>query len=210
MLAFDSHFRQTLAELLAWRRDVRHFLPDPVDPTLLDRLLRQAMCAPSVGLSQPWRWVIVDDPLRRAAVRENFAVANAAAAALYQGEQATRYASLKLEGLRQAPVHLAVFADEATGTGSGLGRQTMPSTLIWSVVMAIHTLWLASRAEGLGLGWISILDPQPLNHLLDVPAAWTPIAYLCLGWPQRPSDTPLLEESGWEQRRSPNDLIIHR
>ncbi|MBY0506998.1 MAG: 5,6-dimethylbenzimidazole synthase [Bryobacteraceae bacterium] len=208
--AFDAGFRNTLAELLHWRRDVRHFLTDPVDAALVQRLLRQAMRAPSVGLSQPWRWVLVEQPARRQAVEANFAAANAAAAARYQGEQATRYAALKLEGLRQAPVHLAVFADPDPGTGHGLGRQTMPGTLIWSVVMAIHTLWLAARAEGLGLGWVSILDPAPLNSLLDVPPHWTPIAYLCLGWPERASESPLLEEAGWEQRSPVEGLVFRR
>ena len=207
---FDSAFRQTLAQLLEWRRDVRQFRTDPVDPVLVGRLLSQAMHAPSVGLSQPWRWVLVRDADRRQAVRHNFAAANAAAAERYQGEQASRYGSLKLEGLRQAPVHLAVFADETTGTGHGLGRQTMPGTLAWSVVMAIHTLWLAARAEGLGMGWVSILDPEPLNRLLDVPSHWIPIAYLCLGWPERESNTPLLEESGWEQRVADAGLVIER
>lgn len=207
---FDFSFRDTLAQLLEWRRDVRHFRPGQVDPALIDRLLRQAMRAPSVGLSQPWRWVLVRDHDRRQAVRENFAAANAEAAGRYQGEQASRYVSLKLEGLRQAPVHLAVFADETTATGHGLGRQTMPGTLTWSVVMAIHTLWLGARAEGLGLGWVSILDPQPLNQLLDVPAHWIPIAYLCLGWPEKESDTPLLEESGWEQRVAYEGLVLER
>ncbi len=207
---FDSVFRQSLAHLLDWRRDVRHFRSDAVEADLLTRLLQQAMRAPSVGLSQPWRWVHVRDEARRAAVQENFAAANAAAAASYQGEQASRYSSLKLEGLRQAPVHLAVFADTETAIGHGLGRQTMPGTLTWSVVMAIHTLWLAARAEGLGMGWVSILDPDPLNRLLDVPPQWTPIAYLCLGWPQSASETPLLEEAGWEQRVPSEGLVLDR
>jgi len=197
---FDATFRSNLVELLEWRRDVRHFRPDAVPGEFVQRLLRQAMRAPSVGLSQPWRWVLVESAARRAAVEANFSAANAAAGSRYQGEQASLYASLKLEGLRQAPVHLAVFADPDTATGRGLGRQTMPGTLTWSVVMAIHTLWLAARAEGLGMGWVSILDPEPLNRLLNVPAHWTPIAYLCLGWPERTSETPLLEEAGWEQR----------
>lgn len=207
---FDPPFRETLAQLLEWRRDVRHFRTDSVEPALIARLLSQAMRAPSVGLSQPWRWVLVRDHHRRQAVRDNFAAANSTAAARYQGEQASRYSSLKLEGLRQAPVHLAVFADETTGTGHGLGRQTMPGTLTWSVVMAIHTLWLAARAEGLGMGWVSILDPQPLNQILDVPAHWIPIAYLCLGWPDRESTTPLLEESGWELRVADEGLVLER
>ena len=207
---FDPPFRETLAQLLEWRRDVRHFRTDSVEPALIARLLSQAMRAPSVGLSQPWRWVLVRDHHRRQAVRDNFAAANSTAAERYQGEQASRYISLKLEGLRQAPVHLAVFADETTGTGHGLGRQTMPGTLTWSVVMAIHTLWLAARAEGLGMGWVSILDPQPLNQILDVPAHWIPIAYLCLGWPERESTTPLLEESGWELRVADEGLVLER
>jgi 5,6-dimethylbenzimidazole synthase len=208
--AFPSVFRESLAQLLEWRRDVRHFRTDPVDDALIARLLRQAMHAPSVGLSQPWRWVVVRSAERRESIRENFAAANASAAAAYRGERAARYGALKLEGLRQAPVHLAVFADESTGTGHGLGRQTMPGTLTWSVVMAVHTLWLAARAEGLGMGWISILDPQPLNRLLDVPEHWIPVAYLCLGWPERESETPLLEESGWEQRLPYETLVLGR
>ena len=207
---FDSAFRETLAQLLEWRRDVRHFRTDPVEAALIDRLLRQAMRAPSVGLSQPWRWVLVRDPSRREAVLANFAGANAVAAGLYEGERAARYGALKLEGLRQAPVQLAVFADATTATGHGLGRQTMPGTLTWSVVLAIHTLWLAARAEGLGMGWVSILDPQPLNQILDVPQHWTPIAYLCLGWPERESVTPLLEEAGWEQRLPFEALLLDR
>lgn len=207
---FDSAFRETLAQLLDWRRDVRHFRPEPVEGALVRRLLGQAMRAPSVGLSQPWRWILVQEPARREAVRENFVAANAAAGSRYHGERATRYAALKLEGLRQAPVHLAVFADPETDIGQGLGRQTMPGTLVWSVVMAIHTLWLAARAEGIGMGWVSILDPAPLASLLDVPEHWTPIAYLCLGWPERASVTPLLEESGWEQRVATDGLVLER
>lgn len=207
---FDPAFRQTLAQLLEWRRDVRHFRADPVDSALIDRLLKRAMRAPSVGLSQPWRWVLVRNADRRQAVRDNFAAANSAASRLYEGERALRYGSLKLEGLQKAPIHLAVFSDETTGIGHGLGRQTMPGTLTWSVVMAIHTLWLAARAEGLGMGWVSILDPQPLNQILDVPSHWIPIAYLCLGWPERESTTPLLEESGWEQRVADAGLVIER
>ena len=156
---FPPTFREDFQQLLLWRRDVRHFLPTPVDPVLVENLLRQAMLAPSVGFSQPWRWVLVDQPARRAAILENFTAANASALQNYQGEQAAEYGRLKLAGLREAPVHLAVFADPDTPTGSGLGRQTMPQTLAWSVVMAIHTLWLAAQVEGLGMGWVSILDP---------------------------------------------------
>ena len=207
---FDDAFRQTLAGLFEWRRDIRHFGIESVDGALIEKLLRCAMRAPSVGLSQPWRWVLVQDPARRLAIGANFEAANQVAAAGYQGGLAAQYAHLKLEGLRQAPVHVAVFADEGTAIGHGLGRQTMPATVVWSVVMAIHTLWLAARAEGLGVGWVSILNPAPLNALLDVPANWTPVAYLCLGWPERESNTPLLEERGWEQRIAYTNLVLER
>ncbi len=207
---FPQTFREDFQQLLLWRRDVRHFLTSPVDPILVENLLSQAMLAPSVGFSQPWRWVLVDQPSRRSAIIENFAAANASALKDYQGEQAAEYGRLKLAGLLEAPVHLAVFADLATPVGSGLGRQTMPQTLSWSVVMAIHTLWLAAQVEGLGLGWVSILDPAAAQASLDVPASWTFMAYLCLGWPAEFSQDPLLERAGWEKRQPSEQLVLRR
>ena len=197
---FDARFRAEFAELLRWRRDVRRFRTDPIPVQLIEKLLALAALAPSVGLSQPWRFVLVETPQRRAAIRENFAKANEAALNGYAGERQARYAQLKLEGLSQAPVHLAVCADEATAQGHGLGRKTMPETIRYSVVAAIQTLWLAARAEGLGVGWVSILDPDAACAMLDLPDGWTFIAYLCLGWPEEEHDDPELERHGWEQR----------
>jgi 5,6-dimethylbenzimidazole synthase len=197
---FDAAFRTKFAELLRWRRDVRRFRADPVDERLLDQLLALASLAPSVGLSQPWRFVLVETPARREAIAENFTHANDAALNGYAGERQGRYARLKLEGLRQAPVHLAVCADETTGQGHGLGRQTMPETLRYSAVAAIQTLWLAARTEGLGLGWVSILDPDAVRATLDLPSEWSFVAYLCLGWPEEEHDDPELERHSWEQR----------
>jgi 5,6-dimethylbenzimidazole synthase len=207
---FTPAFRAGFENLLRWRRDVRHFLADAVPPALVQNLLRQAMLAPSVGFSQPWRWVLVDDPIRRQAIAQNFERTNAEALAIYQDTQAGNYAKLKLAGLREAPIHIAVFADSTAPTGSGLGRQTMPETLVWSAVMAIHTLWLAATAEGLGLGWVSILNPTEAHAAIDVPAEWTFLAYLCLGWPAEPSPEPLLERSGWERRLPSEPLILRR
>jgi 5,6-dimethylbenzimidazole synthase len=197
---FDAVFKAQFAELVRWRRDVRRFRSRPVDPKLLEALLALAACAPSVGLSQPWRFVLVESPERRQAIRENFSKTNKAALEGYGGERQARYARLKLEGLSQAPVHLVVCADEATTQGHGLGRQTMPETIRYSVVAAVQTLWLAARAEGLGLGWVSILDPQEVRTTLDLPASWTFIAYLCLGWPEEEHDDPELERHGWQVR----------
>jgi 5,6-dimethylbenzimidazole synthase len=197
---FDAAFRAQFGELVRWRRDVRRFRSEPVAPRLLSHLLALAACAPSVGLSQPWRFVLVESPGRRLAIAENFSKANKAALTGYAGERQARYARLKLEGLSQAPVHLAACADEATVQGHGLGRQTMPETIRYSVVAAIQTLWLASRAEGLGLGWVSILDPEALRSILELPDSWSFVAYLCLGWPQEEHDDPELERHGWQGR----------
>jgi 5,6-dimethylbenzimidazole synthase len=198
---FDAAFKAKFADLVRWRRDVRAFRSDPVDPTLVAHLLALASQSPSVGLSEPWRFVLVETPTARAAIRANFAAANKTALEGYTGERQARYARLKLEGLDQAPVHLAVCADETTAQGYGLGRRTMPETIRYSVVAAIQTLWLAARAEGLGVGWVSILDPDAVRATLDLPVDWSFVAYLCLGWPEQDNDVPELEREGWEHRQ---------
>ena len=210
MTGFDEEFRDKLRELIIWRRDVRRFRRDPLPDGTVARLIELAALAPSVGLSQPWRFVLVEDQARRAAVRANFERSNADALAAYAGERAQRYASLKLAGLDEAPVHLAVFADRGTAQGHGLGRRTMPEMAEYSAVMAIHTLWLVARAEGLGLGWVSILDPAEATRALDVPAAWIFLGYFCLGYPQSEATTPELERSGWEQRRPGQEFLLRR
>jgi 5,6-dimethylbenzimidazole synthase len=207
-ISFDPAFRARLRELLLWRRDVRRFRGDPLPAGVLEALIELACLAPSVGLSQPWRFVIVDDAARRAAIRSNFATCNAAALAAQSGDRATLYAQLKLAGLDEAPCHLAVFADRATAQGHGLGRHTMPEMIEYSAVTAVHTIWLAARAQGIGMGWVSILDPKAVASELDVPPEWKFIGYFCLGYPQTDHTTPELEQSGWEQRRSP--VIVRR
>ena len=208
--AFDEGFRQRLRTLLTWRRDVRRFRRDPLPPGAVERLIELAALAPSVGLSQPWRFVVVDDAACRGAVRRNFAAANAAALAAQAPERVAQYAQLKLAGLDEAPCHLAVFADRATAQGYGLGRHTMPEMIDYSTVAAVHTLWLAARAEGIGMGWVSILDPREITAILDVPAEWKLIGYFCLGYPIEEEDVPLLETVGWEERRAAPSFLIHR
>lgn len=209
-MPFDDAFRDDLAALLRWRRDVRRFRRDPLPAGALDRLIATACLAPSVGLSQPWRFVTVDDPARRAALRGLFARCNAEAAAGYAGERAGRYAALKLAGLDDAPAQLSVFADRATPVGHGLGRRTMPEMADYSVVIAIHTLWLAARAEGIGLGWVSILDPGAVADILDVPAGWRFIGHLCIGYPAEEAETPELERADWERRRPAGEAVLRR
>jgi 5,6-dimethylbenzimidazole synthase len=207
---FDEGFRARLRDLLVWRRDVRRFRHDPLPSGTLERLIRLACLAPSVGLSQPWRFVIVEDPARRGAIRKNFESCNAAALAAQNQQRAAAYARLKLAGLDDAPSHLAVFSDPSTAQGHGLGRHTMPEMIEYSAVTAIHTIWLAARAEGIGMGWVSILEPAAVAAILDVPANWKFIAYLCLGFPQAEDDIPDLERAGWEQRQTPSSVVIRR
>lgn len=207
---FDDDFCIRLAELMAWRRDVRRFRTDPIPESIIARLLTIADGAPSVGLSQPWRFVMVDDAERRNAVTESFERANADALRDYDSDTAENYAGLKLQGLREAPVQIAVFSDPDPTKGKGLGRKTMPETLAYSTVAAIQTLWLAARAEGIGLGWVSILEPDRVVEIMDVPAEWQFIAYLCIGYPLEPDDTPELERSGWESRDDMASRILHR
>ncbi|MBK5934726.1 5,6-dimethylbenzimidazole synthase [Rhodovulum imhoffii] len=185
---------------MRWRRDVRHFRTAPVDETVLARCLESFRLAPSVGLSEPWRILRVESASARKAARENFEAANARALAGYAGKKAALYPKLKLSGMDRAPVQLAIYCDDATVQGSGLGAATMPEMRRYSVVAAISMFWLALRAEGLGLGWVSILDPDRLSRDLDVPDNWTLVAYLCIGWPEAVRDSPELEEIGWEKR----------
>jgi 5,6-dimethylbenzimidazole synthase len=163
-----------------------------------------------VGLSQPWRFVVVDDHARRRRVRETFARCNAAALQAYEGDRRSTYARLKLAGLDEAPCHLAVFADMESEAGYGLGRQTMPQTREYSVVAAIGNLWLAARAEGVGVGWISILDPAEVCEALDVARSWKLIGYFCIGYPDHNSDIPELEREGWERRQPWETFVLRR
>lgn len=197
---FSPAFREELAALMRWRRDVRRFRSDPVPEDALARALQAFTLAPSVGLSEPWRVLRVESPDRRAACLANFRDCNARALDGFEDDRAGIYSRLKLSGMAEAPVHLAVFCDDATPKGHGLGAATMPETRAYSVVGAITHLWLALRAEGLGLGWVSILDHARLNRDLDVPDAWRFIGYLCIGWPEKEDTVPELERAGWESR----------
>ena len=143
-------------------------------------------------------------------MRENFEASNQAALAEHEGERAALYARLKLAGLDEAPCHVAVFADPSTAQGHGLGRRTMPETIEYSTVAAIQTMWLVARAEGLGLGWVSILDPAQMAASLDVPPTWRFIAYLCIGYPAGEDDVPALARAGWESAQPSQAFITYR
>ncbi len=199
-MRFSPDFQHELTELMRWRRDVRRFRTDPVDQAVLNDCLDAFILAPSVGLSEPWRLIRVESDTARKATLENFEMANADALSGYNGEKASLYSRLKLSGMREAPVQLAIFCAEDTNKGSGLGAQSMPEMRRYSVVSAIMQFWLAARARGLGVGWVSIIDPDKLGRDLDLPRDWALVGYLCVGWPQEDHETPELERAGWEDR----------
>ncbi|WP_205320089.1 5,6-dimethylbenzimidazole synthase [Notoacmeibacter marinus] len=200
---FDKDFRTEFETLLAWRRDVRHFSDEALPDGALERLIALTALAPSVGNAQPWRFIRISSPDRRARLTTHVDAASRIAARAYDSERAAAYRALKLHGLREAPEVLAVFSDEKPAAGHGLGIATMPEMLRYSTVMAIHTFWLAARAQGIGVGWVSILEPRFVADLLDVPDDWSLIAILCIGYPKSQTDEPELAARGWEHRSTP-------
>ncbi|HET9087034.1 MAG TPA: 5,6-dimethylbenzimidazole synthase [Acidobacteriaceae bacterium] len=207
---FNVEDRAAVYRAIATRRDVRRgFLNEPLPEELIDRLLSAAHCAPSVGLMQPSRFVVIRSLSVRRAVHDAFLQANAQALASYSGEMREQYANLKLEGILEAPQNLCVLSDSQSQRGHRLGRQTMPETAIYSTVCAIQNLWLAARAEGVGVGWVSILDPCRLRDILHIPTNIVPVAYLCFGYVEVFDTAPDLERFGWERRIPMQDVVSY-
>lgn len=199
--SFNEADRSAIYRAIALRRDVRRgFLDRPLPGELLKRLLAAAHNAPSVGLMQPSRFIVIRNLDTRRAVYNIFKDANADARELYEGEKKEKYDALKLEGILKAPQNICIVCDTQNQRGHGLGRQTMPETAAYSTVCAVQNLWLAARAEAVGVGWVSILDPVRLRGVLRIPDHILPVAYLCLGYVDKFATEPELERSGWEKR----------
>ncbi len=206
--SFEESELRGIYRAIRERRDVRSgFLPEPLQEDVLLRLLEAAHNAPSVGLMQPWRFILIRDEEMRKSVHDIFVRANRKAAECYKGERAELYRGLKLEGVLEAPQNLCVVCDPTSDQGHGLGRQSMPETVIYSAVCAVQNLWLAARAEGVGVGWVSILDPEALKKLLGIPAGVVLVAYLCLGYVKSFEPRPELERLGWERHVPLMDLL---
>jgi 5,6-dimethylbenzimidazole synthase len=198
---YSESERAAIYRVIHERRDVRTgYLPEPIDDTTLQRLLTAAHHAPSVGFMQPWRFIVVRDPSLRRAVHDNFLRANAEAASIYTGERRELYGRAKLEGLLDTPQHLCVVCDPTSERGHGAGRQSMPETAAYSVACAIQNLWLAARAEGIGVGWVSIVDPVAIKNLFRIPVHMQFVAYLCVGYVEGFAKIPDFERAGWEER----------
>jgi nicotinate-nucleotide--dimethylbenzimidazole phosphoribosyltransferase len=204
----DDAARTALAAVIADRRDVRRFRPDPVDDALLERVLGAAHRAPSVGLSQPWRFVVVRGTETRARVRA-LAERERARQAPRFGPRARAFLDQKVEGVLEAPVGVCVCCVPPPAGTEVLGRATIPATDLYSTACAIQNLWLTARAEGLGVGWVSFYRPDELRAVLDIPEAVEPVAWLCVGWPDERPVRPGLERAGWAQRRPLAEVVHH-
>lgn len=206
---FSPAKKEGLYEAIYGRRDVRQFKPDPVPPQALEKILNAAHHAGSVGFMQPWNFIVIDDPEVKEKVVKNFSKANEEASKHYSDERKDLYSSLKLEGIREAPINICVTCDRERSGPHVLGRNSVPDTDIFSTCCAVQNLWLAARAEGLGVGWVSILSMEKLKEVLAIPEEIVPIAYLCVGYTDHFLKQPLLEKVGWADRLSMNKLIFH-
>jgi len=207
-ITLSDEDRRGLYRAILGRRDVRgQFLPDPVDDAVLARILLAAHHAPSVGFMQPWSFILVRSPQQRTRIKAAFDRANAEAALMFEGERGQKYRSLKLEGILEAPVNLCVTCDRDRAGKVVLGRTHMPEMDLYSTVCAVENLWLAARAEGLGVGWVSIMDPEALRGILNLPASVVPVAYLCVGKVSHFLASPELQDKGWRSRLPITDLV---
>ncbi|WP_126453646.1 5,6-dimethylbenzimidazole synthase [Sulfuriflexus mobilis] len=189
------------------RRDMRHFLPDPIDPAILTRLLEAAHLAPSVGLMQPWRFLRINNLVLRHKIHA-LVEAERAATAEALGEREDEFLRLKVEGILQCG-ELFVAALMDGRERHIFGRRTLPEMDLASVACAIQNLWLAARAEGLGMGWVSLFEPVALAQLLEMPAGARPVAILCLGHVEAFYPAPMLALEGWTQGGSIHEQVFH-
>ncbi|MGQ0812238.1 MAG: 5,6-dimethylbenzimidazole synthase [Nitrospiraceae bacterium] len=207
---FSGRERAAVYRVIFERRDVRqNFLPTPIADGVLARLLTAAHHAGSVGFMQPWDFVIIRKRETKQAVKRLFRKTNGEAAKRYQGTRGTLYRRLKLEGIEEAPVNLCVTCSRQRGGRLVLGRSTVRDTDLYSTCCAIQNLWLAARAEGIGVGWVSILDYHALKQVLGIPRPIKVVAYLCLGYVSDFAARPDLEQAGW-RARLPVEQLVHR
>jgi nicotinate-nucleotide--dimethylbenzimidazole phosphoribosyltransferase len=206
--AFSDEDRAVLGRIMGSRRDIRRFRPDPVPEETVRRIVAAAHLAPSVGHSQPWRFVVVRDPIARARAAVFADRARMAQAACMDPDAARHLLDLDLEGIREAPLGLVVCCDRRAQPGGVLGRATFHDADMWSCACAIENLWLAARAEGLGVGWVTLFKPDELADLVRAPEGVATLGWLCLGWPDERPPQPGLERRGWSERLPVDDLVM--
>ncbi|WP_210396221.1 5,6-dimethylbenzimidazole synthase [Motiliproteus sediminis] len=209
-MIINEQERDAVYKTIFNRRDVRgEFLPDPVPDDVIRRILVAAHHAPSVGFMQPWDFVLVSDVEVKRRVKAGFEEAHREAAGLFDDERRAVYQQLKLEGITEAPLGICITCDRARTGPVVIGRTANPEMDLYSSVCAVQNLWLAARAENLGVGWVSIIHHDRLREALGIPQHIVPIAYLCVGYVSRFHERPELEKAGWLPRMELADLI-HR
>ena len=206
--AFPADERDALYDVINARRDVRRFRPDAVPDEVLERILTAAHTAPSVGHSQPWRFIVVRDASRRERAIRFADAERLRQAAQMTPDAARRLLDLQLEGIREAPLGIIVCCDRRTAAAGVLGRATFPDADMWSCAAAIQNLWLSARAEGLGLGWVTLFQPADLAELVGLPAGVQTLGWLCIGWPDERPPSPGLQRAGWSKRMPLADVVF--
>lgn len=201
--------REHFYDVLYGRRDVRgQFLADPIPDTVLTNILHAAHHAPSVGLSQPWNFILIRDPEKRQQIYEAFVSANDEAALMFDGDRRNQYQALKLQGILDTPINVCITCDRKRGGPVVLGKTHQAEMDLYSTVCAVQNFWLAARAENVGVGWVSIIEKSTLSALLNLPDGVVPVAYLCVGYVSEFLKKPELELAHWEKRAQLNDMIF--
>ncbi len=205
---FSAEKIDAVYEAIFKRRDIRSFENTDIPDELIQRLLKAAHHAPSVGYMQPWNFIVIRDAKVKAEAKESFLREHNAASEYFEGEKKEKYKSFKLEGIEEAPVNICVTCDPSRFGPHVIGRHSMPETDVYSVCCAVQNIWLAARAEGVGVGWVSILRKASLKDILGMPDHIIPVAYLCVGIPAKFYDKPELELAGWSNRLSLDKLTF--
>ena len=207
MVVFSEEEIRAVYEAIYARRDIRRFRDEPIPEDVLERLIDAAHHAPSVGFSQPWDFIVVQDEETKTEIKEIASRAIEAAQTAYREPDRSDFGRLKLEGIEESPVNICVTCDPTRGEPHVLGRSSMRRTDVYSTCLAIQNLWLAARAEGVGVGWVSFLYPSEVREVLDIPAHVRPVAYLCVGYPETFPEEPTLQKEGWRDRIDLEELV---
>ena len=201
--------KDALYQALEARRDVRSgFTPEMIPDELLYKILKAAHHAPSVGFMQPWNFIVVRSLEKKEAVKNAFSAARSKESQVFNEERKALYDSLKLEGILEAPLNILVTCERDRGGKSGLGREAQPEMDLYSTVCAVQNLWLAARVEGVGVGWVSIIEKEALRKIFKLPEKVEPVAYLCVGFVEEFAQKPDLEKAGWDERLELDKLIF--
>ena len=207
--AFSKSEQEAVYRAIKERRDVRKFRNDPVSNDIIERLLAAAACAPSVGYMQPWNFILIHDNAIRKQIHAAFVEANTEAEQMFPPERRNQYAALKLEGILECALNICITCDRTRFGTVGLGRTHQPDMDLFSTVCAVQNLWLAARAEGVGVGWVSIIKPEALKSTLNIPDHIVPIAYLCVGYTEMFAKEPELKTAGWQNEIPLSDFIFY-